>query len=165
VDGVADVPGLSAPTTHDESPPADEGAGEDHYYVLGVGGFGGVVLRFLNRFRRPVVALRGRSLWRVMVRGGGFELPVEPTAEGGRENPTGFYTLRYVAASTRLEAEALAKANVLREWQGLSLMGHFTGVDEPVLQAEESVEVEGWFWRNGGKGFTFFRQDDEEASH
>jgi hypothetical protein len=133
---------------------------EPVYHVIGVGGFIGALLQFLRWFQRPAVALGGRSLYRVMLEGGGFELPGEPS-DPPVPHPAGFYTTRFVAARTRTEAEALAKAHVIAEWQGLSLWSHFTGVEEPTLKVSESGLIDGWFKRSKGQGFTFFNHDGE----
>ncbi len=143
--------------------PDDEASGAPIGHVIGIGGFGGAVLRFLRKFQPPAIALRGRSLYRVMLEGGGFELPVDPP-DARDPNPTGFFTTRFVAARTRAEAEALAKAHVIREWQGLSLLSHFTGVDEPTLKVSESEAIDGWFKHSKGGGFSFFSGTDEETS-
>jgi hypothetical protein len=138
----------------DHAVPVDDGK----YYAIGdVSGFAGFIQRVLYLFRLPAVARGGRSLWRVMVEGGGFALPVESDDPDYRP-PTGFYTVRFVAARTRLEAESKAIAHVLDEWQGVSLYSHFTGVDEPRLRVESCAEVVGRVIGKG-RGFTFFSDD------
>lgn len=127
-------------------------------YVIGVGGWLGALLHFLGGFQRPVVALRGRHLYRVLLEGSGFELPVEG-ADAEYPNPTGFFTTRFVAAPSRLDAEAAARRRVLAEWQGLSLLDHFTGIDEPVLRVCATEAMDGWFRLRPGRGFSFFHAD------
>lgn len=128
-------------------------------HVIGVGGFVGALLRFLRWFQLPAVALRGRTLYRVMLEGGGFVLPVDPSDP--RDCPAiGFYTASFVAARTRLEAEALAREHVIADWQGLSLLSHFTGVDEPTLRVSECEAIDGWFKRRKRQGFVFFGDDE-----
>jgi len=94
-------------------------------------------------------------LYRVLVQGEGFELPIE----GSNDRLIGFFTTRFVAACSRLEAESLAQLHVVREWQGLSLMSYFTGTDEPCLSVIESEAIEGWFRPNKGQGFSFYGAD------
>jgi hypothetical protein len=142
-----------------EQAPDDDVVG----HVIGVTGFVGAVLRFLGRSRLPAIALRGRSLYRVMLVGRGFELPLEPAGPNDH-NPTGFYTTRVVAARSRLEAEALAKAGVVGDWQGSSLLSHFTGVEEPTLTISESVAMDGWFEFHTKSGFAFFSATGDPAA-
>ena len=125
-------------------------------FVIGPSGFIGTFLRFLRRFQLPVVALGRRHMYRVLLEGSGFELPLDTDDP----NPNGFFATRFVAASTRTEAEAFARASVIRDWQGLSLFSHFTGVDEPILTVSESESIEGWFKLHKGGGFAFFTESD-----
>jgi hypothetical protein len=68
-----------------------------------------------------------------------------------------------VAARTRTEAESKAIVLVLREWQGLSLLSHTTGVDEPRMVIAESRSIDGWVRRRGG-GFLFFWDDEGQGT-
>lgn len=103
------------------------------------------------------MAIGKLSMYRVMVEGGGFELPLQNT----KEKCVGFYTTRFVTASSRLEAESKAKAHIVREWQGLSLMSHFTGTEEPLLTVVESSSVEGCVRRSAGLGFSFYEAESD----
>lgn len=129
--------------------------------VIGVGGVLGVLLRFLGKFQIPVVALGKRNLYRVMIQGSGFELPVEGSGPDD-PNPNGFFTTRFVAASSRSEAEEKAGAHALSDWQGLSLLGHLSGTDEPHMSVCESEAIEGWFRLTRCRGFTLYA--DEESA-
>jgi hypothetical protein len=149
-------------TAHDAeavAPGSDQPSG----FALGVGGPTAALLRFLRRFRLPVLALGKQHLYRVMLEGGGFELPLEPP-DPHEPNPTGFFTTRFVAAYTRADAEAKAKAHVVREWQGLSLLGHFTKVEEPILTVTESEAIDGWFRSSKGGGFVFFTGSEADQN-
>jgi len=132
--------------------PTEEGASA---FVIGIGGPIGTLLRFLRWFALPVVVVGARGMYRVMIQGEGFVLPIQNTGE----SVVGFYTTRFVSASSRLEAEAKAKLHVIREWQGLSLMSHFTGTEEPCLTVAESSFIDGRFRRNQGQGFSFYGAD------
>lgn len=123
--------------------------------MIGVGGPVGTLLRVLRWFTVPVVAIGRRSMYRVFVQGDGFELPIQHTDD----KVVGFYTTRFVAASSRLEAESKAIVQIVREWQGLSLMSHFTGTEEPCLTVVESNSIDGWLRRSGGQGFSFYGAD------
>ena len=140
--------------------PSPQTSDEPIATVIGIGGFGGKLVGFLRRFRLPAIALGRRHLYRVMLEGSGFELPFEPSSPEDR-NPTGFLTTRFVAARTRAEAETKARSSVIRDWQGLSLMSHFTGVDEPSLIVTESIAIDGWFRSRSGGGFIFFTVDSD----
>jgi hypothetical protein len=143
--------------------PEHEGDDEPAASVIGISGILGVLLRFLRKFQLPAVALGKYNLYRIMIQGSGFELPVE-AADANEHNPNGFYTTRFVAARSRLEAEALAKTHVLREWQGLSLLGHFSGTNEPQMTVCGSEAIEGWFRLTKGGGFTLYFEGASEGS-
>ncbi len=123
--------------------------------LIRIGGVIGAMLQGFRRFALPSIAVGQKDLYRVLVMGTGFELPVE----GTNEKPIGSFTTRFVPARSRLEAEALAKSCVLREWQGLSLFSHFTGIEEPLLSVCESEAIQGWLCRKG-QGFTFYCADE-----
>ena len=135
-----------------EPEPRDPSGDDASISVIGVGGPIGTLLRFLRWFTMPVIAVGRRSMYRVFVQGDGFELLIQDTDD----KVVGFYTTRFVAATSRLEAESKAKNAIVREWQGLSLMSHFTGTETPSLAVVESHSIEGWVRKGSGHGFSFY---------
>ena len=101
------------------------------------------------RIPRPVFAFGSQSLFRVMLHGTAFSLPIADS-----EPARGFFTTFFVAADTIRAAEAKARARVLREWirHGAD---HSSG-SHPVLAVEEIEALTVRFrWRSGG-GFLFY---------
>ena len=131
-------------------------------FEIDLPGVRGSLVRLLRRVRTPQIALGRRHLYRVLVKGTGFELDLKQWFPAS-EVQIGFYSQRFVAARGRTEAEARAKEAVLFEWQGLSFMSGKTGVEVPELEADESEAIHGWFRLSSGGGFTFFSVDAEEA--
>jgi hypothetical protein len=132
--------------------------------VLGIAGPLGWVLRIFRYFSLPIIAFGGRRLYRVLIEGEGFELPLKSVAT----YPTHFFTTRFVPARTALEAETRARKLILLEWNGLSLLSTFTGTDAPCLSVVEAEVIDGWFRWTSGRGFTLFRRekvDDVSEAH
>ena len=95
---------------------------------------------------RPVIAWRGRDIYRVLVHGSGFELSFPGIPEPAR----GFMTTRFVAAASVREASDAAFASVYREW---SAAGR-TSV--PTLEADEIEPLERRFVLRSPRGFSFY---------
>ena len=131
-------------------------------FEIDLPGVPGALVRLLRRVRVPQIALGSRHLFRVLIKGTGFELDLKQWFPES-EVQIGFYSQRFVAARGRAEAEARAKEAVLFEWQGLSLMSGRTGVEAPELEADESEAIQGWFKIDSGGGFMFFSVDAEEG--
>ena len=102
----------------------------------------------------PVFAFRNESVFRVMLHGTGFVLPIAD-AEPAR----GFVTTFFVAADTIRAAESKARTRVLQEW--VRHGADRSSGSHPVLEVEEIVALSIRFrWRSGG-GFLFYNQGAE----
>ncbi len=144
---------------HDAPTPKDEPVG---WVVRPSGAVPSVIWlirRLVRRVPRPVIALPGRDLYRVLICGRGFALPVE----GERGEPTGFFTTRFVAARSRQDAESIALSRVRKDWSGWSLLSHLTGVEEPQLAVDETEALVERVRLRRGAGYVFFRDSPESG--
>jgi hypothetical protein len=130
-----------------EQPRVEESGTE--YYILGTGTW----RDFLPRLPKPVFALGAKELYRALVHGDGFALPVD----GGR-SVVGFYTNRFVAAATPQEARRLAITSVQSEWKH---RGYEKRAGQVALTVEELHVLSERFRYRSGSGFTFYSQSAE----
>jgi hypothetical protein len=100
---------------------------------------------------RPVFALPGRTLYRVLVCGRGISLPVE-----GDAPICGFFVSVFVAARSADEAERDALTRVRARWQRYA--DRATG--ELELSVEESEALAVRFVLRPVPGFVFFQDED-----
>ena len=140
---MADPPGAEAETS------------EEFHQIAGPGGVAGWILRLLRAYQVPAIALGEKRIFRVLLHGDEFRLPI---AEG--KDAIGFYTTRFVASRSKQDAEARARDGVLNDWNGLSLMSHFSGTESPRIAVEEACTIEERVWLRPRQGFTFY--SDEE---
>jgi hypothetical protein len=125
----------------------------EQFYVLGKGNW----TDLLPTLPRPVFALGSKHLYRVMIQGEGFALPVGPG------NPAvGFFTARFVAASNRHDAERFALDLVAREWAN---RGYKDAAGEATLTIDGCDALAGHFRLRSGIGFTFYSESDEGNGH
>jgi hypothetical protein len=102
---------------------------------------------------RPVFALGTSDIYRVMVHGSGFKLPLEDGSSA-----VGFFTTRYVAASTASDAKQIAAAVVHGEWRG---RGHENAVGSVMLAIEEHAALSERFRLRSATGFVFYAQGED----
>jgi hypothetical protein len=109
----------------------------------------GAVVDFLHKFFLPVIALPGRRLYRVVVHGHGFKLPIEDDAA------IGFYLTRFVAAGTIREAEEKA-INLTRDrWDTF----YSAAEGELKLEIEEIDEQDSRFVWRSRYGVAFYKSE------
>jgi hypothetical protein len=121
---------------------SDEASG----YFLGTGTWRDL----LPRIPRPVLAIGAQQLYRVLIHGSGFSLPLR---DGG-ERIVGFFTTRFVAAANVRDAEIKARSSVLREWKRRGYEA--SAGSSPILELEELEVIHSRFRFRSGAGFTFF---------
>lgn len=111
----------------------------------------GRLVDFLTRLALPVLAIPPRALYRVVVHGRGFELPVE------QSNPVvGFDVTYYVAARTADDAETRALQRARDRWE--TFYAEATGA--LVVAAAEVEPLPHRFARRSRTGFSFFSDAD-----
>ncbi len=121
---------------------------KEEYYVLGKGTW----LDLVPTLPRPVFALGSKHLYRVMIHGSGFTLPVNLS------NPaTGFFTARFVAARNRHDAERIALDRVASEWNS-----YRDAAGDATLSVDGSEALAEHFRLRSGIGFTFYSESDED---
>lgn len=124
----------------------DTASDDESYFLLGTGTWRGL----LPRVPRPVLAVGSKSLYRVLLEGSLFKFSI-----AGSDRPIiGFFTTRLVAARNRLEAEAMAKSSVLREWERQGFASRAGA--KPSLSVETSEMLSSRFRLRSGAGFAFF---------
>ena len=119
------------------------------YYLLGKGTW----LNLLPTIPRPVFALGGKQLYRVMIHGSGINLPI-----GTDYKASGFYTTRLVAASSKADAGQIAMNRVEIEWTNRGYR-HFGG--NAALEIDHIDPLIDRFMLRSGMGFTFYPESDE----
>ena len=119
-------------------------------YVIGRGW----AADFLTRLAFPVLAVPPRALYRVLLHGRGFELPVERS-----ERMVGFYVTYYVAARSAGQAEARAVERVTDRWQNF----YPEARGALVVAVEEVQRLQQRLARRSRTGFSFY-SDEEEPS-
>lgn len=124
---------------------------DEEYFLLGTGTWRDL----LPRIPRPVLALSPKVLYRVLLEGSGFVLPVVQSARP----VVGFFTARFVAARARLEAEETAKSAVLRDWRRQGFDTRTSVL--PDLRIDNSEALRTHFRLRSGEGFTFFGDSDD----
>jgi len=124
---------------------------DEEYFLLGTGTWRDL----LPRMPRPVFALSPKTLYRVLLEGSSFVLPVV----GSARPIVGFFTVRFVAARARLEAEEKAQFAVLRDWRRQGFQTR-TGV-LPDLRIDSSEALRAHFRLRSGEGFAFFGDSDD----
>ena len=112
-------------------------------YVIGRGW----AADFLTRLSAPVLAVPPKALYRVLLHGHGFELPVEHS-----EPMIGFHVTYYVAARSARHAEGLALRRVAERWQ--SVYAEAEGDLNVVVQEVQRLQER--FARRGRSGFSFY---------
>jgi hypothetical protein len=131
---------------------SDNESDEPIGHVLGTGTWRDL----LPRVPRPVFVVGSQQLYRVLIHGSGFSLPL---SDGG-EPISGFFTTRFVAASNVRDAEIKARSSVLREWKR---GGYEARADSsPILELEDVEIVHARFRLRSGAGFTFFCGSPED---
>jgi hypothetical protein len=124
---------------------------DESYFLLGTGSW----RDRLPRVPRPVLAVGSRMLYRVLVEGSNFVLPLD-----GRGSPiTGFFTTRFIAARSRAEAETRAHSLVLRDWKRQGFEAQVGGA--PKLTTDKSETLRSRFRLRSGGGFTFFGESSD----
>jgi hypothetical protein len=106
---------------------------------------------FLPRIPRPVFVIGAQQLYRVLIHGSGFSLPLSDDSE----TISDFFTTRFVAAANVRDAETKARSSVLREWKRRGYEAR--AGSSPVLELEDLAMVHSRFRLRSGAGFTFFR--------
>ena len=104
----------------------------------------------LSRLPQPVFALGTSEIHRVLVHGSGFNLPSEDDISA-----VGFFTTRFVAASTASDATRIAAAVVHGEWQR---KGHEKAAGSAMLAVEEHTVLSQRFRFRSATGFVFYEQ-------
>jgi len=130
---------------------AETMSSDDKYFLLGSGTWRDL----LPRPPRPVLALAPKALFRVLVEGSGFMLPVA----GNTRLSTGFFTERFVAARNNSEAETAAQYSVLRAWRRQGFEARTNAL--PELRVDESEVVRACFRLRSAGGFVFFGESDD----
>jgi hypothetical protein len=115
-------------------------------HVLGTGTWRDL----LSGIPRPVLATGAQQLYRVLLHGSGFSLPLR---DGG-EPIVGFFTTRFVAATNVRDAEIKARSSVLREWKRRGYEG--CAGSSPILELEDLEILHSRFRLRSGAGFTFY---------
>ena len=125
---------------------SDPESDEPSYCVFGTGTWRDL----FPRIPRPVLAIGTQQLYRVVIHGTGFSLPLD----GRDESIIGFFTTRFVAAVNVRDAEIKACASVSTEWKQC---GHEACAEcSPLLELEELELVHGRFRLRSGAGFAFY---------
>jgi hypothetical protein len=119
-------------------------------YLLGTGTW----RDWLPTLPRPVFALGEKEIYRVMVHGDGFALPI-----GNGKCARGFFTTRYVAAATAREAKRIATAYVEADWKRL---GHDDTAGSATIVIEQIAVLGDRFLLRSGGGFSFYSETDED---
>ncbi len=117
------------------------------------------IVAVLQRAPRPVIALPGKGLFRVLLQGSGFRLAVQ-----GGDPCVGFFITWTISATSRKEAQEQALMKTRSNWSGWSLLSLDTGLPKPVLEVLESEEVEGWCRFRERTGYVFYRHDDVDSA-
>ena len=130
----------------DDQRPNDEPIG----YVIGRGW----AADFLTRLAFPALAVPPKALYRVRLRGWGFELPVEQT-----EPMVGFYVTYYVPAGSADQAGTRAVGYVTERWQNF----YPEARGELAVVVEEVERLPQRFARRARSGFAFY-SDEQETS-
>ncbi len=125
---------------------------KEEYYVLGTGTWRDL----LPTLPQPVFAFGSKNLYRVMIHGSGFVLPIGPGSPA-----IGFFTARFVTASTRPEAELVALDRVATEWRK---RGYREAGGEATLSIDSTDVLYERFKLRRGIGFTFYSDSDEDES-
>lgn len=107
---------------------------------------------FLTRLAFPVLAVPPKALYRVLLRGRGFELPVEQS-----EPMVGFYVTYYVPARSADEAGARAVGYVTERWQNF----YSEARSELGVVVEEVERLPQRFARRARSGFAFCSDDPD----
>jgi hypothetical protein len=110
----------------------------------------------LPRIPRPVLAIGAQQLYRVLIHGSGFSLPLR----GGGEPIVGFFTTRFVAAANVRDAEIKARSSVLTEWKRRGYEA--SAGASPILELEDLEVVHSRFRLRSGAGFTFFAASERD---
>jgi hypothetical protein len=122
------------------------------YYLLGKGTW----LDFLPTVPRPVFAFGTKQLYRVMIHGSGINLPI-----GSDSKASGFYTTRFVAASSKADAGQIAMSRVEVEWTNRGyrdLGGNVT------LETDQVDPLIDRFMLRSAMGFTFYTESDADEN-
>jgi hypothetical protein len=130
----------------DDSPSAEPIA-----YVLSRG----FAADFLTRLAFPVLAVPPRTLYRVVVHGRGFVLPVEQS-----DPIVGFRVTFCVAARTEDDAKKRAMQRARDRWE--TFYAEATG--ELVVAVDEVERLGRRFARRSRTGFSFYGGDDETSA-
>ena len=109
---------------------------------------------FLTRLAFPVLAVPPKALYRVLLSGRGFELPVEQS-----EPMVGFYVTYYVPARSADQAGARAVGYVTERWQ--NFYSEARGGLGVVVEEVERLPQR--FARRARSGFAFY-SDEQELS-
>jgi len=107
---------------------------------------------FLTRLAFPALAVPPKALYRVLLRGRGFELAVEQS-----EPMVGFYVTYYVPARSADAAGARAVGYVTERWQ--NFYSEAKGELEVVVEEVERLPQR--FARRARSGFAFYSEDQE----
>jgi hypothetical protein len=129
----------------------DTDSDEPVCHPLGTGGWSDL----LPRIPRPVWAVGKQQLYRVLIEGSEFSLPLV----GGGEPMVGFFTTRFVAAANVRDAEMKARSCVLREWKRRGYEA--SAGSSPLLQIDALEPIDSRFRLRSGAGFTFFNAPEE----
>jgi hypothetical protein len=117
-------------------------------YVIGRGR----AADFFTRLALPVLALPPDGLYRVLLHGRGFELPVKQS-----EPMVSFLVTYYVAARSKNRAETRAVKRVTERWRNL----YAEARGELVVVAEEVERLPQRFARRSRSGFAFYPDEQQ----
>lgn len=120
-------------------------------YVIGRGR----AADFLTRLAFPAIALPPRSLYRVVVRGHGFELPID-----GEEPVVAFRVTFYVAARTADEAGMRAMKRASDRWETF----YYEARGELVVAVDQVERLHRRFVRRSRSGMSFYGADRRSPS-
>lgn len=127
--------------------PAENDTSEPVGYVVS----NGWLFDFLHRLSIPVLAWPGQSLFRVVLHGHGFVLPVQ-----GLPPRIGFFTTYFVAARNVRNAEARAKQRLTDRWATF----YPDAEGELQLEIEDLERLHERFRKRSHHGFAFYSTDD-----
>ena len=106
---------------------------------------------FLLSLSLPVFAWPGRQLFRVVLHGSGFVLPVD-----GRPSSVGFYITYFVAGRDVRSAERKAAERLNERWANV----YDEAAGELIVETEEVERLDDRFMWRSRSGFVFYSSDE-----